>query len=260
MPQLVANAICRTIIGNIGEKEKNNSSKKRGGSRVTRTTWGSDGFAKEDQINQEFHNDVDRQLSSTERKKKAAITLGKSRIKAIAKLQAWSKYDSIWTGDDSTIQLNDVSGKCLQYLLTIFNVKGRSKHNNRTRATTVLSQLYISQGGIDHLTTQLVAELSDLGEKYDLSDAVLNLSFADASFNNDDSILLNDSMIDANGVDTSAPLLHDNDDEASEAEEDHYESESEISAGDESDYGSNDNNNNYDNRNRKNSGRKSVSF
>ena len=175
MPQLVANAICRTIIGNIGEKEKNNSSKKRGGSRVTRTTWGSDGFAKEDQINQEFHNDVDRQLSSTERKKKAAITLGKSRIKAIAKLQAWSKYDSIWTGDDSTIKLNAVSGKCLQYLLTIFNVKGRSKHNNRTRTTTVLSQLYISQGGIDHLTTQLVAELSDLGEKYDLSDAVLNI-------------------------------------------------------------------------------------
>ena len=254
MPQLVANAICRTIIGNIGEKEKNNSSKKRGGSRVTRTTWGSDGFAKEDQINQEFHNDVDRQLSSTERKKKAAITLGKSRIKAIAKLQAWSKYDSIWTGDDSTIQLNAVSGKCLQYLLTIFNVKGRSKHNNTTRAKTALSQLYISRGGIDHLTTQLVAELSDLGEKYDLSDAVLNLSFADASFNNDDSILLNDSMIDANSVDTSAPLLYDND-EASEAEEDQYEGESEISAGDGSDSGSNN-----DNNNRNNSGRKSVSF
>jgi len=153
MPQLVANAICRTIIGNIGEKEKNNSSKKRGGSRVTRTTWGSDGFAKEDQINQEFHNDVDRQLFSTERKKKAAITLGKSRIKAIAKLQAWSKYDSIWTGDDSTIILKEVSGKCLQYLLKIFNVKGQGKCTSKTPAMIALSEIYITQGGIYHLTT-----------------------------------------------------------------------------------------------------------
>ena len=224
---------------------------------VTRVQWGSCGFEKSHQMDEEYKNDTDSQRSKGERKKRAAIELCRTRLKSITKLQNWAKFDSIWNDIDSTIILTEVSGKCLQYLLKIFNVKGRGKCTSKTPAIIALSEVYITRGGIDHLKVKLVAEFSDLGEVYDPTDDILDSSILDASFSKDDSLVNTSTVIDDTDVDASVPLF-DDDDEGSNLEEDQYEGESETSAGEESSYDGNEDNNNDDINN--NSRRTSVSF
>ena len=249
--QLVANNICRTIIGYTTQKEKKKPKKKQGGSRVTRVKWGSCGFEKLDQMDKEYLNDKDSQRTKGERKKKAAIDLCKARITKIVNFQDWSEFDSIWNDVDSTILLEAVSGKCLQYLLTIFNVKGRSRHNNSTRARIALSELDldITRGGIERLKTKLVADLLALGEEYIPNDA-LDSSFVDASFNKGNSFTSN---IDDSDADASARLFN-VDDKTSDAGDNSYEGDSETTAGEASISGDSDDNDDGNDR----SGRKSV--
>ena len=144
--------------------------------------------------------------------KRQAIAFRKKRISSIVSLQSWSKYDSIWNDGDSLLKLDEItttqgSGKYLQHLLRIFDVKGRSNCNTKALAKTPLQKLDITRGYIDRLKTKILAELSDLGEEYNPADTILDSSFADASFTtNDDSFMMNTSIID-NDVDTSFPLL-----------------------------------------------------
>ena len=86
---MVATNICRTIIGYTTQKEKKKPKKKQGGSRVTRVKWGSCGFEKSHQMDEEYQNDTDLQRSKEKRKKKTAIELCTTRLKSITKLQAW---------------------------------------------------------------------------------------------------------------------------------------------------------------------------
>ena len=105
---LVANTICRTIIGNTGEKEKRTKkSRRQGGSKVTRCRWGSDGVAKNYQMDEQFDRDVEVQIATTEKKKKSAIAFRKKRISSIVSLQSWSKSDSIWNDGDSLLKLDE---------------------------------------------------------------------------------------------------------------------------------------------------------